>query len=125
MIIEKGGFILMIIPILRIFDLKKAEEFYIDFLGFTCDWSHQFDDDMPVYCQISLNGIVIHLSEHHGDSSPGAALRIQIKDINKFHSSLPKEYRYARPGIENSPWNTKEITIGDPFFNRLTFYETN
>lgn len=113
----------MITPILRIFDLVKAKEFYIDYLGFTCDWDHQFEDDMPIYCQVSLGDIIIHLSEHHGDASPGAALRIQVKDIGKFHQSLSKDYRYARPGIEDSPWNTKEVTIGDPFFNRLIFYE--
>lgn len=113
----------MIIPILRIFDLEKAKEFYIHFLGFTYDWEHQFEDDLPVYCQVSLDDSIIHLSEHHGDSSPGAALRIQVDDLKKFHHSLPKDYRYARPGIEDSPWNTREITVIDPFFNRLTFYE--
>lgn len=114
----------MIIPILRIFDLKKAKEFYIDFLGFTYDWDHQFEEDMPIYCQISLQNIIIHLSEHHGDSSPGAALRIKVNDINQFHRSLPKNYPYAKPGIEDSPWHTKEVTICDPFFNKLIFYES-
>ena len=26
------------IPILRIFSVEKAKEFYVDFLGFTLDW---------------------------------------------------------------------------------------
>lgn len=29
-------------PILRIFDEKKASEFYVDVLGFTVDWEHRF-----------------------------------------------------------------------------------
>ncbi len=31
------------IPILRIFDEAKAEEFYLDFLGFKLDWEHRFE----------------------------------------------------------------------------------
>src|SRR3954468_24119707 len=30
------------IPILRIFDVEKAREFYLDFLGFSMDWDHRF-----------------------------------------------------------------------------------
>ena len=35
------------IPILRIYGVAKAKEFYIDFLGFTLDWEHRFDDNAP------------------------------------------------------------------------------
>lgn len=38
------------IPILRIFDLPKAKEFYVDFLGFAVDWEHHFDDHSPPTC---------------------------------------------------------------------------
>jgi Glyoxalase superfamily protein len=34
------------IPILRIFDVGKAREFYIDFLGFQIDWEHRFNEDL-------------------------------------------------------------------------------
>lgn len=53
------------IPILRIFDEAKAREFYIDFLGFKTDWEHRFGPDLPLYMQISRDGCVLHLSEHH------------------------------------------------------------
>ena len=36
---------------------------------------------------------------------------------------IGKKYRFARPGLEETPWRTKEVTVGDPFGNRLTFYE--
>lgn len=32
-----------IIPILRIFDLARAKDFYVDFLGFTVDWEISFN----------------------------------------------------------------------------------
>lgn len=114
----------MITPIFRIFDINKAKEFYTDFLGFQLDWDHKFEENMPLYCQISLNDAVIHLSEHHGDSSPGSSIRIKVTDLREFHFSISKKnYTYAKPGLENSPWNTIEMTVTDPFFNRITFYE--
>ncbi|MBU7592554.1 glyoxalase superfamily protein [Metabacillus halosaccharovorans] len=114
----------MITPILRMFELEKAKEFYIDFLGFKIDWSHQYEENMPIYCQISLDHIILHLSEHHGDSSPGSAIRIKLNNINQFHSILQaKKYAFSNPALEKSPWNTVELTVIDPFFNRITFYE--
>lgn len=37
------------IPVLRIYDIAKAKEFYVDFLGFAIDWEHRFDDNAPLY----------------------------------------------------------------------------
>ena len=58
------------VPIFRIFSLEKAREFYLDFLGFKVDWEARFEPDAPVYMQVSRNGLVFHLSEHHGDGTP-------------------------------------------------------
>jgi Glyoxalase superfamily protein len=32
-----------------------------------------------------------------------------------------KDYKYARPGIEAMPWGTRDMSVTDPFGNRLTF----
>lgn len=32
-------------PIMRIFDVAKAHEFYLGFLGFTVDWEHRYGDN--------------------------------------------------------------------------------
>ena len=109
-------------PILRIFDAAKAKEFYIDFLGFKVDWQHRFAEGLPLYMQISKDGCIIHLSEHHGDCSPGAAIRIETNEPETFQKQLlAKNYKYARPGIEQMPWGTSDMSIADPFGNRLTF----
>jgi catechol 2,3-dioxygenase-like lactoylglutathione lyase family enzyme len=110
-----------VIPILRIFDETKAKEFYVEFLGFTVDWEHRFQEDLPLYMQVSKDGCLLHLSEHHGDASPGAALRIETTELAAFQASLLiKQYRYARPGIQEMPWG-HEMSIGDPFGNKLIF----
>src|SRR5690606_4135647 len=59
------------IPVLRTFDEAKANEFYIDFLGFKRDWDHRFAPGLPLYMQVSRGNLILHLSEHHGDASPG------------------------------------------------------
>jgi uncharacterized glyoxalase superfamily protein PhnB len=112
-------------PILRIFDEVKAKEFYIDFLDFKVDWEHRFEKDLPLYLQISKDGCILHLSEHHGDCSPGAALRIEASELSSFHQQLlAKQYKYARPEIVGTPWGGRDMSVNDPFGNRLTFTNT-
>ena len=109
-------------PILRIFDETKAREFYVGFLGFQVDWEHRFEPGLPLYVQVSRGGCVLHLSEHHGDCCPGAAMRIEVDDIDALHAELAnKDYAYARPGIDAMPWGTRDMSVKDPFGNRLTF----
>lgn len=109
-------------PILRIFDETKAREFYIDYLGFALDWQHRFEPGLPLYMQVSKDGCVLHLSEHHGDACPGAALRIEADGLDEFQRELfAKNYPYARPGIDEMPWGSRDMSVQDPFGNRLTF----
>ncbi|MBQ5961593.1 glyoxalase superfamily protein [Massilia sp. ZL223] len=109
-------------PILRIFDERKAREFYVDFLGFQVDWEHRFEPDLPLYLQVSRGELVLHLSEHHGDCCPGAAMRIETSDIDALHAELAgKRYGYARPQVEEMPWGSRDMSVKDPFGNRLTF----
>ena len=112
------------IPILRSFDEAKAKEFYVDFLGFTVDWEHRFEDNTPLYMQLSKDNCVIHLSEHYGDSSPGASLRILTSNLDEYQKELlEKQYKNARPGIQDMPWGTRDMAVSDPFGNKLIFNE--
>ena len=110
------------VPILRMFDVAKARAFYIDYLGFAVLFEHRFEPSLPLYMGIRRGACELHLSEHHGDASPGAAIRIEVDDIDALHAELTaKSYNYARPGIEPKPWGTREIAVTDPFGNRLHF----
>jgi hypothetical protein len=113
-----------IIPVLRIFDVGKADEFYLGYLGFSVDWDHRFDDNAPLYRQISRGNLVLHLSEHHGDGCPGARLRVMMRGVEAFHREISsKHYRYMRPGLEQMPWGTLETGVIDPFGNLIRFCE--
>src|SRR5215475_10565144 len=81
---------LQVIPLLRIFDVDKAKEFYLDYLGFTVDWEHRFDDNAPLYMQVSKGRCVLHLTEHHGDCSPGSTVFVWLTGIEELHRDSPR-----------------------------------
>jgi len=111
-------------PILRIFDETKAREFYVDFLGFHVDWEHRFEPGTPLYMQISLGSCRLHLSEHHGDACPGSSVRIEADEVEAYQQSLlGKRYKYYRPGLQDTEWQTREMVVQDPFGNRLIFFK--
>jgi len=111
-----------VVPILRIFDVAKADEFYLGFLGFSIDWDHRFDPNAPLYRQISRGALILHLSEHHGDGSPGARIRVTMRGVEAFQREISaKGYRYMRSGLETTPWGTLETGVIDPFGNHIRF----
>ena len=111
------------IPILRSFDEAKARAFYVHYLGFKVDWEHRFEPGLPLYMQLSRDGTLLHVTEHHGDATPGSALRVDVGDVDAFLIELQgRPYGNARPGVADQPWGSREMTITDPFGNRLTFY---
>ena len=112
------------IPILRIFDVEKAKEFYLGFLGFSVDWEHYFEDGTPVYVQVSRAGLTLHLSVHHGDACPGATVFVWMNGIEEFHREIiGKGYKYLRPGIETAFYGARSVEVIDPFGNRIRFNE--
>jgi catechol 2,3-dioxygenase-like lactoylglutathione lyase family enzyme len=112
------------IPILRMFDEAKAREFYLDFLGFSVEFEHRFEADLPLYLGISRNGLQLHLSEHHGDASPGATIFVPMHNIDLLRDELQgKRYGYGRPDIVEQGWG-KVLEVYDPFGNRIRFCQS-
>jgi catechol 2,3-dioxygenase-like lactoylglutathione lyase family enzyme len=112
------------IPIFRIFSLDKAREFYVDFLGCKVDWEARLGPDSPVYMQVSRGALVVHLSEHHGDATPCGHAYVITAGVRELHRELnDKKYRHNRPGLDEQEWGMLEVTVIDPFANRVTFGE--
>ncbi|MCB1552258.1 MAG: VOC family protein [Xanthomonadales bacterium] len=111
------------IPILRLFDEAVTRAFYVDFLGFAVDWEHRFADDLPLYMQVRRDALLLHLSGHHGDATPGSAVRIEVDNLDALQAELiAKQYKHARPSIVDQPWGMRELGVHDPAGNRLIFY---
>ncbi|MFI6218451.1 glyoxalase superfamily protein [Nocardia brasiliensis] len=114
------------IPVLRIFDREKAREFYLNYLGFMIDWEHRYDGHGPTYTQISRGPLVLHLSEHHGDGTPGQVVYIPAVGVRELHAELQtKSYDFLNPGIGPSPGDNRGacLCLLDPFGNTLRIDE--
>ncbi|WP_373299886.1 glyoxalase superfamily protein [Streptomyces albospinus] len=111
------------VPVFRIFDPAKAKEFYVGYLGCAVDWEHRFEPGTPLYTQVSRGGLVLHLSEHHGDATPGSTVYTELSGVRALHAELAaREYPFQRPGLVEDEFGTS-LTLTDPFGNRLRFNE--
>jgi catechol 2,3-dioxygenase-like lactoylglutathione lyase family enzyme len=112
------------IPILRIFDEAKAREFYCDWLGFKIDFEHRFEPHAPIYMGVSLGNISLHLSEHHGDGTPGSRVFVECVGLKDYHKELiDKQYKYNRPGLNETFYGAWAMEVVDPFNNKIIFNE--
>src|ERR1700740_1460117 len=103
------------IPILRIFSVEKAKEFYVGYLGFSVDWEHHFEDNTPAYIQVSRDGLTLHLSEHHGDCCPGSTVFLWMTGIIEFHREITsKGDKFMRPGIETTYYDARCVEVNHP-----------
>ncbi len=112
------------IPVLRMFSVEKAREFYIGWLGLSVDFEHRFEPGLPLFMSVSRGELTLYLSEHHGDGSPGANVLVETTGLDALHAELAAaRYGYGRPGIVAQPWGMRQMAVHDPFGNRITFSE--
>lgn len=90
-----------VIPLLRLFDLAKARDFDIGWLGMVEDWERRCGPDLPVYFQVSRSGLILHLTGYHGDAGPRATAFGWMRGLDACHAELAARSNPAmRPGIE-------------------------
>jgi hypothetical protein len=74
--------------------------------------------------QVSRGALAINLSEHHGDGTPGSIFYVYMTGVRELHRELnDKKYRHNHPGLTEQEWGMTEVTVVDPFNNRITFGE--
>ncbi len=107
------------IPVFRIFDIEKAKDFYVSWLGFKIDWEHKYEENFPLYMQVSRDDLVLHLSEHHGDCCPGGKIYVETDKVKSLHAELSaKNYKFNKPSLSE---NEKSFDVIDPFGNKISF----
>jgi hypothetical protein len=115
---------MQVVPMLRIFSVEKARDFYLHFLGFKVDWENDGGGRAPMYMQISRGNLVLHLTEHYGDCTPGSNVYVIMEGIEALHREIiSRGHKYMRPGLRKAPWNATVMELIDPFGNRLRFSE--
>lgn len=103
-------------------DRARAHEFYIDDLGCTLDRTYRTARHAPTDTQVSRGELVLHLSEHHGDGSPGAGVWVAATGVRELHTELAaKHYRFLNPGLEPGPGTDDGVSLRllDPFGSRI------
>lgn len=66
---------------------------------------------------------MLHLSERHGDGTPGTAVYVETEGVRALHAELQaKPYPYLNPGVGVDEIGTG-MTLLDPFGNTLRFNE--
>ncbi len=110
-----------VIPQLRITNATNSLAFYVDGLGFSVDWKHQFEPGYPWFFQLTRATQTIFLTEHAGDCEVGGAVYFLVPDVDAcFASFSSKALKFSKLPA-NTPWGTREMLLHDPDGNRLRF----
>jgi catechol 2,3-dioxygenase-like lactoylglutathione lyase family enzyme len=112
-----------VVPILRITSVEDAYDFYVGVLGLKVDWEHHFEPGLPLYAQLSRSGFVIHLSEHAGDGTPGAAVWAAVDDVKALRNELLERLKDdgSIGEIDGDAPGGPTFEVIDPFDNTLRF----
>ena len=112
------------VPVLRVQDEAHAREFYVDYLGFDVEWEHRFEPGMPLYLRVVRGQVVLDLSEHHGDGTPGTVVWVPVASVDALHAELLRRpHARLRPGVDRDAPGGPTIELVDPFGNVLRFCE--
>ncbi|BBZ02321.1 glyoxalase [Mycolicibacterium chitae] len=111
------------VPVLRSFDEARAREFYVDYLHFSVEWEHRFEDAAsPLYLRLRRDQFVLDLSEHHGDGTPGSTVWVPVSDVAALHEELRATgYGRINPGIDADSPGGPTLEVVDPFANTIRF----
>jgi catechol 2,3-dioxygenase-like lactoylglutathione lyase family enzyme len=110
------------IPVLRGQHLERALRFYVDVLGAAVLFRE------GGYAAVRWQEHVLHLSEHAGDGALGAAVVLDVGDVDAVFTAL--QQRGYRPPGDRGPvftaptdqsWGTRELYVSDPDGNVLRF----
>jgi catechol 2,3-dioxygenase-like lactoylglutathione lyase family enzyme len=113
-----------VIPTLRMFDIEKTRDFYLDFLGFKVDFEHRFHEGAPLFMGVSRGSARLYLSQHHGDGSPGVHVTVEMKGVDAYHAEISvKPYAFYNPAVRETPWGSRDMNVIDPAGNQVNFSE--
>ena len=115
---------LQVIPILRIFSVEKAREFYLDYAGFRVDWEHRFDPTHRSTCRFPAMAWCCTFPSIMAMARREFGARSCFRVFASVHAELAtKNYPYWRPGITETFWGTEQLNLLDPFGNKISLCE--
>lgn len=110
-----------VFPQLRMTSWERSRPFYVDGLGFRVDWEHRFEPGFPVFAQLTREGLSFFLTEHAGDCQVGGAAYFVVDDVDALSREISERGIIPAEAPDNTPWQTREMSVIDPDGNRLRF----
>jgi hypothetical protein len=122
---EIKGYLHQIHPVLSVWDVVEALDFYVNRLRFRIAFAD--DAKNPKYAGVIRDGIEIHLQSHDLKEWELEIDRPMLRIVTQNIESLFQEYgdkNIFNPHtlLRETAWETKEFAFYDPFKNGLTFY---
>lgn len=108
-----------VVPGLRFVDEEATRAFYVEGLGFRVDWEHRFAPGMPLFMQVSRDGMALYLTQHAGDAQPGGLVYFYVDDVDAWYRSIPSDKVHLGHAPEDMPWGNREVHLVDPAGNRV------
>ncbi len=109
------------VPLLRMIDWTATRRHYVELLDATVNTISDDGDHTPRYVTLTLpGGARLHLSEHHGDGTPGASVLVAVADLDAHLASLTSTGHGTPLAIADTD-RGRSITVHDPAGNRLVF----
>ena len=102
-------------------DWKRTQQFYVQGLGFTIDWEHRFEPGLPVFAQLTRDGLSLFVTEHSGDCEVGGAAYFVVDDVDALYREISRNGIKVLEPPTDAPWGAREMTIKDPDGNTLRF----
>lgn len=101
-------------PILRVYNLSRSVDYYVNILGFSVDWQGP-----GIIASVSRDRCTIFLAE--GDQGhPGGWVWIGVEDVGRLHGDYSRKGAKVRHPPTNYSW-AFEMQIEDPDGNVLRF----
>jgi len=122
---ERKGYLHQIHPVLPVWNVVEALDFYVNRLGFKIAFAD--DSKNPTYAGVIRDAIEIHLQWHEAKEwevkIDRPMLRIVSQNIQELYSEYAqKDVFNEHTLLRETAWGTKEFAFYDPFKNGLTFY---
>jgi len=122
---EVRGYLHQIHPVLSVWDVVEALDFYVNRLGFRIAFAN--DAKNPKYAGVIKDAIEIHLQWHDAKEWEVEIDRPMLRIVTQNIESLFREYGEKdifnpHTLLRETAWGTKEFAFYDPFKNGLTFY---
>ena len=108
-----------IIPTLRINNYNISRAYYSELLGCRIDSERCYDPDTAVLMQVSLDGMVLYLSQHEGDGEAGGLIHLFVRDVDALYAELRQRGTPVKDAPHLAIDGCRTMTLLDPDGNIL------